>query len=391
VASQRACGGGGIGVLPWIKAKVKRKNTLFKYIIMQFIPVFAGAVVFFAFIIVFVDLMMNLWQYISEEVPASQIARVELLYFPKAVFYSVPISILFASSYSLSVLYARNELIAVFASGVSLFAFTLPLLVLSFFFTFALFFFDDSVVVPFFAQKTALQNQLFKMEQSLDSSRIVVISDRGNVVYKADYYDDAAKRLTNLFIIVRNEDKTLNAILRAESAVWLDGTRSEESLPGGSWVLADSIQYTVQNNSLVPGQPTREILRLLAEPPETFRNNTISVEAVNVRDAREYIDQLRRTGLPSAEARSVYYKKFSFPFVVFIVVFLSVGLSGRTRKNVLISSLAFTIAAAVLFYVMQMVTMVLAKFSLLSPFSGAWIPVIFFIAVSAVLVRSART
>jgi lipopolysaccharide export system permease protein len=375
-----------------VEAKVKKKYTLYKYIIAQFIPVFVGALVFFAFIIVFVDLMINLWQYIAEDAPPAQIAYVELLYFPKAIFYSVPVSVLFAASYSLSVLYSRNELIAVFASGVSLFSFTVPLLMFSFLFTVALFFFDDAVVVPFFSKKVETQNQLLKMEQSLNSSRIVVISERGNIVYKADYYDDASKRLTNLFVILRNEDKTLNAIIRAESAQWIDGTPDVPPLEArGAWLLSGGIQYTVKDNSLVPGQPARETLRFLAEPPETFRNNTVSVETVNAREAREYIAQLRRTGLPSAEARSLYYKKFSFPFVVFIVVFLSVGLSGRTRKNVLVSSIAFTIAAAVLFYVMQMVTMVLAKFNLLSPFSGAWIPVFFFIALSTVLVRSART
>jgi lipopolysaccharide export system permease protein len=358
----------------------KKRHTLPKYIFWQFMPVFFGAVAFFSFVIVFVDLMMNLWQYISESVPPVSVATVEFLYLPKALFYSIPISILFASSYTLSVLYARNELMAVFASGIPLFAFTLPLLVFSFVCTFALFLFEDAVVVPYYAQKTELQNKLLGKELSLDSSRIVAISDLGNVVYKADYYDDVSKRLTNLFIIVRHGDKKLRAVVRAESAQWIDG-----------WILSGGTQYTMKNETLVPERPTDEILRLLVEPPETFRNNTVSVEEVNVREAREYIAKLQRTGLPSTEARSVYYKKFSFPFIVFIVVFLSIGLSGRTRKNVMVTSLVFTITAALLFYITQMVTMLLAKFGMLSPFSGAWIPVILFIIISAVLVRNART
>ena len=38
---------------------------------------------------------------------------------------------------------------------------------------------------------------------------------------------------------------------------------------------------------------------------------------------------------------------------VFIVVFLAIGLSGKTRKNVLLVSLAMSITAVVLFYVFQ--------------------------------------
>ena len=134
-----------------------------------------------------------------------------------------------------------------------------------------------------------------------------------------------------------------------------------------------------------------DLLELFTEPPETFRNNTISVEEVNTKQAREYIEHLEKAGLPSAEEKSVYYKKFSFPFVVFIVVFLAVGLSGKTRKNVLIISLALSITAVVLFYVTQMVTMLMAKFQTIPPLFGAWFPVFLFIIISSVLLKYAKT
>ncbi|GMO46748.1 MAG: LptF/LptG family permease [Treponemataceae bacterium] len=371
---------------------MKKRLTLFRYIFSLFMPRFLGAAAFFSFVIVFVDLMMNLWHYISESAPMVSVATVEFLYLPKAMFYAIPVSILFASSHTLSYLYARNELLAVFASGVPLFTFTLPVLLFSFVCAFALFFFDDNIVVPYYAQKVELQNAILGRQKSLNSSRIVVISDRGNIVYKADLYDDVSKRLSNLFVIVRNDDKTLRAIVRAESGQWVSGLAYQDSPDSeGTWVLNDGKQYTMKDSSLVPGNPEGEILSLLTEPPDTFRNNTVSVETVNAREAKEYIAQLQRTGLPSAEARSVYYKKFSFPSVVFIVVFLSIGLSGRTRKNVMVMSLVFTLTASMLFYVTQMITMLLAKFGALSPFSGAWIPVIAFIALSIGLVRNAKT
>ena len=82
---------------------------------------------------------------------------------------------------------------------------------------------------------------------------------------------------------------------------------------------------------------------------------------------------------------------FSFPFILFIAAFLAVGVTGKTRKNVLLISLASCIAASVLFYVTMMVTMVLAKHGYISAFAGAWSPVIFFTIISIVLLRFART
>jgi lipopolysaccharide export system permease protein len=261
---------------------------------------------------------------------------------------------------------------------VSLFKFTGALLVFSFLFSFALFAFEDRLVVPTFAKKVALENQLLGREKSLDANRIVVISNQGDVVYKADYYDDAEETLSGLYIVIRNADKTLRAILRAASARW----------ESGLWLLDDPTLYTQREGTLDMGSLIDpDIEASLTEPPETFRNNTMSVEEVNVVQAKTYISKLQRTGLPVAEAQSQYYKKFSFPFVVF----MSIGLSGKTRKNVLIISLMLCVLSAVAFYILQMVTMLLAKFGTIPPLAGAWFPVIFFTAISAVLMRFAKT
>lgn len=359
--------------------------TLIYYLFKKFIPLFLGALAFFSLVLALVDLLMNLWSYISNQVAGLTVAKISLLYLPKTVWYATPLAILFAVSYSLSDFYANNELVAVFASGVPLIRFTMPLLVFSFAMSIGLFFFEDKLVVPTYAQKTELQQTVLNKEKSMNNDKIVVLGEGGNLIYKADFYDDEARRLFALYLVVRNDDKSLKAVVRADSALWKDD----------HWVLSGATQYTVQqpgtSEKLVIQAPTKDVTALLTEPPETFRNNTISVETVSAEEAREYIDHLQRTGLPSGEARSEYYKKFAFPFILFIVVFLSIGLSGKTRKNVLLVSLASCISAAVLFYVSQMITMLLAKFEYISPFMGAWFPVFLFVVISLVLLRFART
>lgn len=351
------------------------------YLYRRFLPVFLGSIFFFALVLVLVDLLMNLWSFISQEVAPRDILRVIVLYIPKTLSFSLPLSILFAVSYTLSDLYAKNELTAVFASGVSLFHFTLPLLLLSLALSFGLFFFEDRVVVPTYAKKNQLQDSLLNKTQSLNNDRIVIITKQGQIVYKADYYNDSQQRLVGLFVIFRDENKVLQKILRCNSASWKETY----------WDCLDAIEYVVEGDYMNSYPASQDTMHLLTEPPETFRNNTVDVETVSVAEAKSYIARLRRAGLPVAEATSQYYKKFSFPLIVFIVVFLSIGLSGKTRKNVLLISLVLCIMAAVLFYVSQMVTMLLAQFGYISPFVGAWFPVILFIILSIVLLKFART
>ena len=90
-------------------------------------------------------------------------------------------------------MYAKNELTSIFASGVSLLKFTLPLLIISFFLSIGFLFFEDKIVVPTLKQKNELQADLLNTSTSKNNDRIVVLGKEGMRVYKAEYYDDSNK------------------------------------------------------------------------------------------------------------------------------------------------------------------------------------------------------
>ncbi|MFI3257585.1 MAG: LptF/LptG family permease [Spirochaetales bacterium] len=352
--------------------------TLLLYITKRFVSVFMGSLAFFTFAVVLVDFLTNLWQYILENTSSLDIFTISFLYIPKAMFFAAPLAILFSAAFTLSNLYANNELIAVFSSGISLFRFTLPILVFSLIASIGFFFFEDLVVVPNYKKMVDLKKTALNQTVSYDNNRVVVLSDGGLSVYRADTYNDTTKQLFNLYIFLRHPDKTLDKIIYAQSAQW-DGSR---------WNFVNPITYTHVNDSIVYTTGSDYVS---TENPDIFRNVSISIEEVSVEQAAEYIQKLKITGLPYADASAQYYKKFSYPFIIFIAVFLSIGLSGKSKKNVLLVSLASCVFASVLFYVLQMLTMLMAKFGYLSPLSGAWLPVIVFIGISIVLLRFAKT
>lgn len=354
------------------------------YLFRRFIPIFLGSLGFFALVLNLVDLLMNLTSYLQNEATAQQVMTVMLLYLPKTMWYAIPLGILFAVAYSLSDLYASNELTAVFSSGVSLIHFTYPLLIFALLMSFGLFAFENYLVVPTYSKKVTIQNELLKKEKSLNKNNIVVISDNGRIIYKARFYENTQKRLSDLYLVCRNEDKSLQAIIHADSAMWDEDAKL--------WKLRNIIEYDYKDKNLsVVDSPDQTILERLTEDYSVFQNNVVSIPEVNAHQAKVYIEHLKRTGLPYHEELSEYYKKFAFPFIVFLVVFLSIGISGKSRKNVLLISLSLSVTAAVLFYVLMMLTMTLAKWGYASPLMGAWFPVIFFTIISILLLKYART
>lgn len=353
------------------------------YLYKKVFPLFIGATIFFSLVLNLVDLFIHIAVYLQNECAAKDILQVMIYYTPKTLWYAIPVGILFSTSYTLSDMYAHNELEALFASGVSLFRFTAPLLLIAAFFSLGLFVFENKVVVQTYEKKVALQDDLLGKSVSKNNSDVIVLSDNGKIIYKAKRYNEQAKRLQGLYLIFRNEDKQLEAIIYANTATW------NEEL--NRWILSGSTEYLPEGETVITHTVESKYTDLLTESYEIFRKTVVDVQSVNTTDAKIYIDHLKKAGLPFQEQLSEYYKKFSFPWIVFIVVILSVGLTGKTKKNVLLISLASCISSAVLFYVMMMVTMVLAKHGYISAFSGAWFPVIFFTVVSGILIKYSRT
>ena len=353
------------------------------YILKKVTPFCFVSLIFIALILNLVDLFMNISKYLEMEAPAKDVLRVMLYYIPKTVWFAGPIAFLFSVTYILSDLYAKNEMEAIFASGVSLFKFVLPVFIFAIVLAVAMFFWEDRLVVSTLEKKNALQKELLDEQESANNDNIVVLSDSAKIIYKAKRYRDSVKRLENVFFVFRDDNKSLEAIIHANTALW-----NEEK---GVWDLQDAIQYENQSGLLKITPLAQKYKEKLTESYEIFRKTTIDVASVTVADAKIYINHLKKAGLPYNEQLSVYYKKFSFPFILFIAAFLAVGVTGKTRKNVLLISLSLSIVSVVLFYVFQMVTMVLAKTGVISPFMGAWLPDIVFIFIAGVLLKFSRT
>ena len=353
------------------------------YLFKKVIPLFLGAMLFFALVLNLVDLFMNIATYLQNNCSVKDIMLVMAYYVPKTVWYAVPVAILFSTSYVLSDMYATNEIQALLASGVSLFRFTVPLLIVSLLMAFGLFFFENQFVVQTYEKKTKLQDTLLQKTTNENNVNVIVISDNGKIIYKAERYFEAQKRIRFCYFVFRDENKNLEAIIYANQANW--------NMEKNVWELDGGMQYEPVGGTLKITPLSQEYLDQLTESYEIFRKTSIDVQSVNAEEAKAYIQHLKKAGLSYNQELSEYYKKFAFPFILFIVVFLSIGLTGKTRKNVLLISLASCISASVLFYVTMMVTMVLAKHGYISAFAGAWSPVIFFTMVSIVLLRFART
>ena len=154
--------------------------------------------------------------------------------------------------------------------------------------------------------------------------------------------------------------------------------------------MTDKAVYTFTGENGVLYQDSIDE-KLFSEPPETFQRNITSIDEMTIAQAKLFIDSLKKMGLPYHEYLSQYYRRFSFPFTTFIVLFFSVSIGGRFKKNILLMSLLFSLALAILYYVTEMMTMLFAKWEYISPLAGAFLPLLIFTVLSVAMLKIART
>ncbi|HOX92785.1 MAG TPA: LptF/LptG family permease, partial [Spirochaetales bacterium] len=160
------------------------------YLLRAFLPALGAAVLFFVLILELADLFMNLVQYMQNQVPLASIVRAMVLYAPRCVAWSIPVATLFSISYTLGTMHANNELMAVYASGVSMFAFALPFVVFSFILSFGYLVFEDAVVIPTQAAKRAITKQFLKTGgPPAVMGHITIVGSDGLLVWSVANYD----------------------------------------------------------------------------------------------------------------------------------------------------------------------------------------------------------
>jgi lipopolysaccharide export system permease protein len=270
-------------------------------------------------------------------------------------------------------------LIIIFATGIPLKRLGLSLFVLGSVLSFASFQFEDRIVIQSQKSKKELSRLLLRQQRSLNESDVVVKAAEGRLVIAADYYNDAEKTLNGLSIVERSFDGTFKRFIQARKARWIDG----------AWNLESGLEY-YYSDGLLRSDPYVNS-KEFKEAPETFRRNSMEVEELRAGDAAAFIEDLSVAGLPTAGALADYYKRYAFSATPLVVLVLSVAMGGRFRKNILMMSLLASLVSSVIYYVSQMISMMMAKLGYIPPIAGAWAPAALFILVGAVLVATAKT
>ena len=324
-----------------------------------------------------IDLFSNLDGYLTNEVKPFTILTLTLLYTPQAVLFALGPSLLFSATYFLSQLQANNEFICLLGSGLSYRRIITPILVLGILFSLLEFGFGEYVFIPAERTREMKQDELFGLRSTYDNRNITLRDPDGNYVVHAKQYSDEQKRLAQVLLVLLDDEGAMKARVDAAWAFWEEERET--------WRMERVRFQQIDGDGLVVDSSEVGELRLdeFTLAPSYFRNLSNDITTMELTTAVDYLRRMQVLD-PSRypELATDFTKRLLEHLNPLILLFIACTISYRYKKNVLLFSIITSLSIAVIYFVVQMVTIIMAKQGVIAPIWGMAIPMIVIVCIA---------
>lgn len=327
-----------------------------------------------------VEVVTNLVQYIQLAVPIATVLQLQLLFLPSSVHFALPISMLFATSFSMGNFHSTRELLAVFGAGIGLMRFCIPIFIFAGIISLFSFWLENNIVVGARARYNSLRESILLINPTADDQFVAIFGGDGNDIYYAEYYDRAGQTLSQPTFIERDFRGFITRRISAVRAVW----------DGEYWVLENAHSYVWDEQSGEVAHIVHGNVRVtnLDVAPQAFGDAELEIEEMDISQAREHIISRRKAGLPFREELTTYYKRFAFSCTTLVVALISCGIGAFLRRNTLLLSMLISLGLTVVYYVLGLLIDLLAFNGYLAPAFAAWLPVLIFLGGGGFALRN---
>lgn len=362
-------------------------SVLTRYTLSSVIKVGLATAMLAALMLVGVDLFSNLDSYISHNVSFGQAFLVSLLYFPQALLLALGPSFLFSVTYFLSMLTANNEMICILNSGVSMRRVVIPCLVLAVALSVGYFAFNENVAIEASNLKDTRYKALTSSTSSLDNTNIA-LSDMqdGYMVYAGQFVNETSTLYNVSYVELLD-----GAMGFAEASFRrVDAYKAQYDETSKLWMLYDCYEYLPVSDKV--GQTVQvtyynslDIPRMQLEP-QLFRNLSSEISKMSLDLAHAYVLRMKSLN-PDEYARlgTEYYKRIFSCLTPLIMIIIACSMNYKFKKNVLFFSLICSICVAVVYFVVQMVTLMLADQGVIAPYLGTLIPFVVVLLLAGIM------
>ncbi|HXT73907.1 MAG TPA: LptF/LptG family permease [Candidatus Angelobacter sp.] len=288
---------------------------------------------------------------------------------PMMVYQLLPLAALVATLITLGILSKNNEVTAFKACGISLFRLALPLILAGVVLASAMFLLDDTFLPYANQRQDAIHDQIKgRPAQTYYEPAHQWIFGESGTIYNYQLFDPDH----NLFggLNVFELDPTNFQVRRrvyASRASW------EPSL--NAWVLENGWVRDFSGSSITHYAPFRVAsLQDISEPPSYFKREVFQYYQMNWWQLRNYIRGLQKAGFDTSRLSVEWHKKFAFPLITAIIMFLAMPFAFLVGARGAMGGLALAVGIGIVYWATAALFEAMGAVGQLPPFLAAWAP-----------------
>jgi lipopolysaccharide export system permease protein len=337
-------------------------RTLDRYVLRQWMTVFAVVMLGFPLLVIVIDLTDKLDRYLARGLTKGQVALAYVFGMPDTMFLVLPAAVLFATVFTVGGMGRHSELTAAKASGISFHRLVRPLFLAAM--AACLGGIALGELVPVGAAR----------KSELLGEKAVRTGSRANFVYRAD--GGWVYAIRSLAIATRElSDVILERVGTGPAYPTIVVTAQRARYGKAGWVLRDGRVRYLMGPGIEQTFTFRSMqTRVLRETPEDLLAEPKAPEEMRYVELGRYIDALTRSGSDTRKLAVDRALKIAIPFTCIVIALFGAPLAVTNPRSGAAWGVAVSLATTFLFLLLMQLSRAVGGGGLLPPVLAAWLP-----------------
>ena len=359
--------------------------TLYRYLIKELLFPFMLGTVIFTGVLLMGRMLKIADMVVSKGISISEVGLLILYLLPNFAVITLPMALLMAVLVAFSRLSADSEIIAVKASGISLYRLLPPVVAVALF-AYILTVINAAWLMP--KGNVAFKSLLYQAIQqrlSLNLKEQVFNSSIPGLLIYIDNNDEKSGLLSGILIQDERKPDDVSTIFAKQGTLKVEQANKKLHL-----YLIDGSIHQSRPKSVYRNLEFREYeLSIdMGNTAGTFEKNEMDMSLAEIKE------KLRAGGLTqkvATEMRLETQRRFALPFACFIFAIFAVPLGIHNRRSGKAAGFSLSILTLLFYYILQSFSKTLAEKTLIAPAVAAWLPNAVFLCLGVYLfIKAAR-
>jgi len=348
-------------------------RILERYILGSVLATFISCFCSFFFLYIIIDLFAHLDVILKQRVNLAVLQAYYLSFMPVIFTQVAPFSCMLATLYTFAKMNKENEIIAMRASGMSIYQITRTLFIFGFVVSLGIFIIGDRLVPRATVQsnklKERIENEAPKTNQKgQDVLTNLSVYGAGNRLFVINKFYVQKNTMDGITVLEHNQRQEITKKIWAQKGQYQDG----------AWHFFNSITYTFDPQGQVMGEPQffEEEVVPISETPRDFISQRQHPEYMDIAQLTDYILRLAQSGAHGVvkNLKIDLYQRFASPLASLIMVILSIPFALKTKNRASgLASLGLALVVGFLYYILNAVSIALGKAGIIPGMASVWL------------------